>query len=300
MGTESPSVVFPDVIDVTLWDEMARNAAPFARKVRRLGLLDIEPRPAALSEPEIKRILAKVRKRLPAYLKAAGRRALNREEVKNFEHEISAFLRQATSEPVVDGPALRRADALLGIRTGVVDGRYFLTLNSRPALLLNTTAGSTLQLSAGGTVHEASGVATAAFIVDLLIEVFSIVFGIVGITLPAQPDHKAIEKLCHQLFRSEAAQDALLKLLKAIKDGDVKGVFAFFEFLEGSGNLLEFFAHFFAGLGYWDYVITIGKILAWIAAGFASGGAAVAVKAVNLALDIIGLAVKCQHANEAH
>ena len=64
--------------------------------------------------------------------------------------------------------------------------------------------------------------------------------------------------------------------------------------MEGLGNISELFQHMLAHLSRWDYIITIGKILAWIAVFFTSPGgwAAFAVKLASVVLDLVGLAEK--------
>jgi hypothetical protein len=95
-----------------------------------------------------------------------------------------------------------------------------------------------------------------------------------------------------KLISKKGFKEAMDKMAKGLKDGDYVGLLAFLEFLEGSLDISELLAHLFAGLGAWDYALTIVKFLAWLAAQFASGGTALAAELVGLAVDVAGLARK--------
>jgi hypothetical protein len=56
--------------------------------------------------------------------------------------------------------------------------------------------------------------------------------------------------------------------------------------------------HYFEGLSYWDYALTVLKFLIWLAGLFVEGPAAVAVGAMDMALNISALLQKLNDYDE--
>jgi len=294
------SKFYEEVLNPRAWKQIVAALRPVVMSLsdspshtRALGEMPAQ----TLSDSDIEAITSRVLKRVPFYLRKARRPALTSTAADDLRRRLPSFLKQSFSAPNIDGEFLRRNAEFSGLKVRLIGKDCYVLANGLPGIvLLDVKDGGKVKL--GNTAEDKSTVAQIAFIVDILLEITGLILGIIGLAVPFTGDAKAVEEMVSELARKTEFKAALRKLLKALQAGDFVEVLSFFEFLEQSGNLSEFLAHYFAGLGYWDYIWTIGKFVAWILAAFASGGAAIALHVAELGLDIIGIGKKLSDAGE--
>src|SRR6266446_8442824 len=277
--------IFGDVFDKNTLDDVIKHAGPLLRYLAENKPFTPKDLDRHISESEIGKVVAATMERLPFYLSAAGRRLPTSSEADDLRLIIAGFVRQQFNIPSLDSELILRNTEFAGIRAHIREENFFVTINGRVDLGLFDIQADT---KAGG---EKSDAAKVALVIDLVLEIIGLILGIIGIKTP-KIDPKSLEKSFARLVKEPAFQDAFKKLLEALKQKDWKAILKFLEYLEGSGNLGEILAHIFAELHWYDYAITIAKIIAWIIAATATGGAALAAKIVALALDIAGLLFK--------
>jgi len=264
-----------------------------------------EPEPPYVppTRREIERLAAAVVRKLPGYLKAAGaRRRLTAAQRTEIHREISGFVYDWFRGPVIDVPLIQRMTEVAQLRTQLLGNRFFLTQAGRVLYATPTFADIVLGCELCPTEHEREEAAKAfGLALDVMLEVFGFVFGLVGLAVPHPNEEgvKGIANILRAIWNEPWFRRAWKDLIDAFMTGGPadkgRAVMRFMEALEGAGNLGEMLAHFMAGLGWWDIVITAGKIALWIAAAVASAGYALAAKILSAVLDLVGLAVKFTH-----
>jgi hypothetical protein len=147
-------------------------------------------------------------------------------------------------------------------------------------------------LGGGPTESPFPTVSKGAFAADLILELFGLVLGLIGLQVPKSAQNGFV-KIIERMIENEAFRDAFAALLKGLRSGSWKAILEFFEALEGMGNLSELFAHVFSNLSGWDFLVTFLKLVAWLAAVVAGPGTvAMVAKLAELVLDLVGLGLK--------
>lgn len=277
--------IFGRVFDEKTLNDMAKHARPlleYLAKNKPFTPKDLDKR---ISQSEIDRVVVSTMKRLPVYLRKAKRRLPTKPEAEDIRLTITKFLEEQFNAPSFDSQRILGTTEFAGIRAHTLENNFFASINGRIDLALFDVNADTEE------GHEKSDAAKIALVIDFVLELIGLILGIIGIQTP-KIDPASLEKSFARLVKDPAFQDAFKKLLEALKQKDWKAILKFLEYLEGSGNLGELLAHIFAELHWYDYAITIAKIIAWIIAAAATGGTALAAKIVALGLDIAGILIK--------
>ncbi|MBO6526698.1 hypothetical protein [Erythrobacter sp.] len=252
--------------------------------LRTIDPLEIEA-PFRASRELVDLVLEEVPDRLDTALQAAGRRELGKHDWEDIRPEIEAFVIDACDIPKCDG-ALAYANVQAATPVLVRNG---------DSLLAVYNDGQVEYLSEN--ISDESAIAEAAFYVDVLIQIIGTLTSAIGLKMkpPKKASSAALReamKTWRQTGRNKELWEAILyaikaknwaKFLKLIHKAEFWTIFS------------EFFAHMFADMSWKDYVVAIAKMIAWIAAGALSGGAAAAAKVAMILLDLVGLGLKIKH-----
>jgi hypothetical protein len=139
-----------------------------------------------------------------------------------------------------------------------------------------------------------SAVAGVFFAIDLTLEIFGLILGIIGIDPPRTDIKKYLdtfEKMADQPWWREAWE----KLIHGLKQKNPGAIMEFLESLEGSGNIGEIFTHLLSGIPLWEYIFIVAKIIAWIVAATAGGPAVWLAKLASIVADLAGIYYKVKH-----
>ena len=265
-----------------------------------------EPLYVPPSRAEIEKLATAVVRKLPGYMKAAGIRFdITAAEQAEIHREISGFVYDWFRAPVVDGPLIQRMTEVAQLRNQLLGNRFFLTQAGRVLYATPAFPQVVLGCELCRADHENEEAAKAfGFALDVMIEIFGFVFGIVGLSVPHPNEDgvKGMANILRAMWNQPWFKTAWKELIEAFTSGGGldkgKAILKFMEALEGAGNLGELLTHFMAGLSKWDIAITLAKILLWIAAAVASAGYALAAKIASAVLDLVGLVAKFVHITE--
>lgn len=231
-----------------------------------------------------KEALAKVNEAL----EIANRRKATDVELSDATGELRAYIVSTLLAPRFDGELLLANNAELSPVLSLVNGNFFAVDRGVVAVPI-----------IGAAADDRDEITTAAFYVDFIIEVVSLLTSAIGLKLSIpQGARVRLKDAIRKFLRTPEGKRAFRRLMKAIKDRDWE---LFFKIIDGTelGTLIsEFFAHMFADMSWKDYFVTILQLLAFIAICAASGGAALAAKLAAVGLDLIGLGLKVKHAYE--
>ncbi len=276
--------------DLNLLARIGRRTENIYRDFRESSSVgSISALPSGPSEAELSRAVDYAIKRIPVYLRASGRSALKADERDSLRRELTGFLKDWFSSPSFDVPLMRANAENGGFRGTAQNGPLILADNYR--LILANERKTTL-FGEGPEESSNSTAAKGAFAVDILLEILGLVLGLIGIGVPKSAQN-GIVRIIDRMLENPRMKKAFSKLLRALSSHKWKEILEFFEDLEEYGNIYELFSHFFANLSRWDFIITMGKILAWVAAvASGAGWAAIVYKLGEVALDLIGIANK--------
>jgi hypothetical protein len=285
------SKFYADVLAADVWNDLC----DFVEMIDFSGKFEPAQPYRGLSQEHIEKVAALVRERLPLYAKAADRPAPTASQLDEVDRVIRVFLIDAFSRPVFDFAEMQSAAEFAGYKFGFASGDFFLTRHKLPGLILaDVKNGGTIEIA--NQEREGTTVQKVAFVIDVALEVFGAILGLIGVRAALKPDAKAIDDLMRAILSRAEGREAIKRLIDGLRNRDPVAIFAFLEFLEQSGNLAEFIAHAFAGLDNIDYYLTAAKVIAWFAAIFLPG--AIAIKIAALVADLVGIGLKVAHADE--
>lgn len=283
-----------------------KGIGAFADSIFRGGPVDLRNVYRPPSYAEIDRLVARAMRHIRALLKARGeRRRLTAAERSTIRREVARSTHAWFAAPSFDAAHVLRMTEFAGVRARLLGNRFFLVQDG--AILYSTPAYQAPFpecVPCKNDEEAERGARALGFGLDIMLEVFGLVFGVIGLTIPKPTGEGTAEvrKLLAALLSKDWFKRVWENLVNALRSGSAadagKAAIEFMEALEQTGNLAEIYAHLLAGMHWYDYLITFLKIVAWIIAATATAGIAMAAKIIGLGLDVIGLGIKLHEASE--
>jgi hypothetical protein len=247
--------------------------------------------PKRLSESEIRRSVDYALRRLPKYLKVSKRRLPSPGEASDLRIELTNFLRQQFSSPKLDGELILQNCEFAGLRVSKLGSAAFLTVHGKVDLILRQEKERGKEVKEDDTEgEESSFIKNLPVIADFTLELLGLVLGLAGLSVPKQKG--LLKQPLARLVREKGFRAAFLRLIRALKRRNWKAIIEFLRYLEEGDYLLNLLSVIFDSLKWYDYALAIGKVIAWIVAATSSGGTALALKLLDLGLDIAQLLLK--------
>ncbi|KAF6244926.1 hypothetical protein [Nitrosopumilus sp. b2] len=274
-------IVYGELFNEKTVKSLLQTARPMLKELSELKPLSPQNIYTGLNDKEVDKIINTALKRLPIHLKKAKRRLPTKIEYEDLRRVGTEFIKTEFTTPSFNAQLIQHSTELSGLKFQRFNNDFFILYNGKVDTVLYNVSDD----------EEKSIIAKLAFAVDLTIEVFGFILGIIGIVAP-KVEPSLIEDSLRPLMGQPWFKRAWRKLIDGLRQKDPGAVLEFLDALEGAGNLGEILGHFLAGLAWYDYAITILKIIAWIVAAVASGGAALAAKMITLGLDLVGMYLK--------
>lgn len=235
----------------------------------------------------VDQVIKDVNGKVNKMLLASDRREASKAELKDIQGELRSYISDSLTAPSFSGELYLANNETLSPTLSLFRGNLFVV------------EGGIVSAQIMKSDSDRKEVTTAAFYVDLVIEVVSLITSAIGLRVKVPSGARSkLKDVIKKFLRTPKGKKAFEKLIKAIKNKNWDLFFKIIHGTELSSLIGEFFAHMFADMGWKDYFITILQLLAFIAMMALSGGAALAAKLVAVALDLLGLGLKIKHAYE--